>query len=133
MNTRAHASLHLPLLIAGVAAMLLGAVATTPLTVSIQSAAEGLKNFIAPGDSRVELLPPVAEPPEKPALDTRAKARCEECGVIESTWEPEARSEKTKIYETVVRLQDGSTLVINDVNPATRRPGERVKLIRGTE
>jgi hypothetical protein len=154
MNTRISKSLHLPLLIAGIAAILFGAVANSPLMASIQTSVESLKNFAAPGELPGEPLTPVIEASAPEVRDTRDNARCAECGVIESTREIDVRSEQTgadarggtaernqgemdkvpaKIYETVVRLQNGSMLVINDVSPASWRPGERVKLIGGIE
>lgn len=154
MNTLVSKTLHLPLLIAGIAAILFAAVANSPLMASIQTSVESLKNFAAPSELPGEPASPAIEAPAQEARDTRANARCAECGVIESTREIDARSENTgadargrtaagkqgemdkvpaKIYETVVRLQNGSMLVINDVSPASWRPGERVKLIGGME
>ena len=139
MNALASKSLQLPLLIAGLAAILSGAVAFPLLTASSQASDEGSEHRGAPGEWP-EVPPPTAiEAPAQRLRTTRARARCAECGVIESTREIETRNETTeagapgRIYETVVRLQDGSMHVINDVNPGIWRPGERVKLIAGMQ
>ena len=137
MNALASKSLQLLLLIAGLAAVLCGAVAFSPLTASSQASVESSKHTGAPGEWPEAPPPPAIE--AQALRSTRAKARCAECGVIESTREIETRNETTqagapdRIYETVVRLQDGSMHVINDVNPGIWRPGERVKLIAGMQ
>ena len=152
MNALASKSLQLPLLIAGLAAILCSAVAYSPLMASIQAPVESAKPSVAPSE-RHEVPPPSAiEVPAKALRTTRARARCAECGVIQLTREIDTRNEKTgagaagrtsaggeaeemptRIYETVVRLQDGSIHVINDANPERWRPGERVTLIDGTQ
>ena len=150
MNALASKSLQLPLLIAGLAAILCSALAFSPLMAFIQVPVESFKRSVAPSE-RPE-VPSAIEAPAQGLRTTRAKARCAECGVIESTREIETRNEETgagapnrtpaggeaekmptRIYETVVRLQDGSLHVINDVNPERWRPGERVTLIDGTQ
>ncbi len=139
MNALASKSLQLPLLIAGLAAVLCGAVAFSPLTASSQAPVESSKHGGAPGEWPEVPPPSAVEAPAQALRTTRAKARCAECGVIESTREIETRNETTeagapgRIYEAVVRLQDGSTHVINDVNPGRWRTGERVKLIAGMQ
>ena len=59
------------------------------------------------------------------------KARCDECGVIESTREVAAVGKSPAIYEITVRLGDGLTHVLSDASQANWRPGERIKLIGG--
>jgi hypothetical protein len=146
MNTLADKFLNLPWLIAGIAAILLGLAAISALTASVGVPAESIGNIDAVGES-----------PEAPApgmREARARVKCDECGVIVSTREIETHSARTgsdvrpatvaavpgdtriqptKIYITVVRFQNGSTLVLNDVNPARWRLGERVKVIGGAE
>ncbi len=139
MNALASKSLQLPLLIAGLAAILCGAIAFSPLTASTQASVESSEHRGAPGAWPAVQPPSAVEAPAQALRTTRAKARCAECGVIESTREIETRNETAqasapgRIYETVVRLQDGSMHVINDVNPGIWRPGERVKLIAGVQ
>ena len=142
MNTQANKPLHLPLLFGGIAAILVSSIAIGSLTIS----APGFNGVSAP-----------AEPPERAAAPVVAAPgarayRCAECGVIASIRKIEAPDEKTgvnasgrsaaggeiegkpgRIYEINIRLQDGSMRVINDVNPATWRPGERVTLIGGMQ
>ncbi len=152
MKALASKSLRLPLWIAGLVAILCSAVAFSPLSASIQAPVESFKHGVAPG-AWPEVPPPSAtEAPAKALRAARGKARCAECGVIQSTREIDTRNEKTdagaagrtssggepermptRIYETVVRLQDGSIHVISDANPERWRPGERVTLIGGMQ
>ncbi len=46
--------------------------------------------------------------------------------------EIEKRAKSTKSYEIIVRLDDGSSRVINETNPPMWRPGDRVKVNNGT-
>jgi len=46
--------------------------------------------------------------------------------------EIEKRAKSTKSYAITVRLDDGSSRVINETNPPTWRPGDQVKVINGT-
>ena len=46
--------------------------------------------------------------------------------------EIEKRAKSTKSYAITVRLDDGSSRVINESNPPTWRPGDRVKVADGT-
>jgi len=57
------------------------------------------------------------------ASEPRSKARCKYCGIIEST------RQVGGIHEVTVRLQDRTTQVFSDANPANWRPGERIILI----
>ncbi len=152
MNALASKSLQVPLLIAGLAAILCSAVAYSPLMASIQSPAESFKHGLAPSEGAEAPPPSAIEAPAKALRTTRSKARCAECGVIESTREIVTHNEETdagavgrtsaggqagkmptRFYETVVRLQDGSMHVINDANPERWRLGERVTLIGGMQ
>lgn len=45
--------------------------------------------------------------------------------------EVEKRVKATKSYEITVRLDDGSTRVINEANPPTWRSGDRVRIVDG--
>jgi outer membrane lipoprotein SlyB len=46
--------------------------------------------------------------------------------------EIEKRAKSTKSYAITVRLDDGSSRVINETSPPTWRPGDQVKLTNGT-
>lgn len=46
--------------------------------------------------------------------------------------EIEKRTKSTKSYAITVRLDDGSSRVINETNPPTWRPGDQVKVNNGT-
>jgi outer membrane lipoprotein SlyB len=46
--------------------------------------------------------------------------------------EIEKRVKSTKNYAITVRLDDGSSRVINETNPPAWRPGDQVRLINGT-
>lgn len=144
MNTQATKPLHLPLLVGGIAAILVSSIAIGSLAIS----APGFNGVYAPDEpAEAAAAPPIAAP------GARAY-RCAECGVIESTREIEAPDEKTGVnvpariaagnrgetegkpvrnYEITIRLRDGSMRVITDANPARWRPGERVKLIGGMD
>jgi hypothetical protein len=81
----------------------------------------------------------------------RRKARCKECGRIESIRRTDEHgkivphngsarsaaekknrtSEKSTLSEITVRLEDGSSRVMTDADPGRWRLGERVKVIDG--
>jgi outer membrane lipoprotein SlyB len=46
--------------------------------------------------------------------------------------EIEKRAKSTKSYAITIRLDDGSSRVINETNPPTWRPGDRVEVADGT-
>jgi hypothetical protein len=104
--------------------------------------------------SSVESAQPVAamDAETLPAKETaRRKKRCDECGLIESIRETEGHGEaihsaaaggpaaenrsrapvKSAGREITVRLEDGSSRVIVDMNPGKWRRGERVIIIGG--
>jgi hypothetical protein len=135
MNTPANKPLHLPLLVAGIAAVLVSGIAIASLAISGQ----GLNGRIAPD------APAVAAPGAQ-------SYRCAGCGVIESTREIEAPADKhgadasgqlavcnpgeirrhaPRQREITVRLQDGSMRVITDAKPAQWKRGEAVTIIAG--
>ena len=64
-------------------------------------------------------------PATSPGSETRSKARCKFCGIIEST------RQVGGVHEVTVRLSDRTTHVFSDSNPANWRPGERIILIGG--
>jgi hypothetical protein len=144
MNTQANKLLHLPLLVGGIAAILVSGIAIGSLAIS----AQGFNGTLASAAP-----PEVAAAPAISASGARAY-RCAECGVVESTREIEAPDEKTggntsgrnaagsrgaieakpvRNYEITIRLRDGSRRVITDAHPARWRHGERVQVIAGAD
>ena len=140
MNTLANKVLHLPLLVGGIAAILVSGIAIGSLTISAQD----LNAIRAPAK------PPAAEAAPAIAAPGARAYRCAECGVIESTREIEAPDEKTGVnasgriaagggigrkpvrsHEITIRLRDGSVRVITDAKPARWRRGEQVSIIAG--
>ena len=106
----------MPLLIAALAAGLLGAVALV-----------GMASLVvrppAPGVS-------AAPRPAAPAA-ARAKKKCPECGFVQSVRRIKAHGDTPETYEITVRLRDGSTHVHTDATPANWRRGERIVVIAG--
>jgi hypothetical protein len=144
MNTQANKPLHLPLLVGGIAAILVSGIAIGSLAIS----AQGFNGIVAPAEPTEGAAAPAIAAP-----DARAY-RCAECGMIESTREIDAPDEKTGVsasgriaagnrgaieakpvrnYEITIRLRDGSMRVITDANPARWRHGERVTIIAGAD
>jgi hypothetical protein len=113
MRTQADRVPSLPLLIAGIVAILLG----------------------TSGFAAVTAWMPASTPPEG---DTRPTVKCAGCGVIASMRESQQpatgidfRGESTRSYEVTVRMNDGSSHVFMDAKPANWRPGQRVILVEG--
>ena len=143
MNTRTYKRMHLRLLVAGIAGVLVSGIAIASLAIS----SRGLPNALAPDESRVAVAAPAVAGPGARGY------RCKECGVIESARKIEIPHELIQAhapgrlaagnrgeidgergrYAITIRLQDGSTRVITDAHPAKWRPGERVSLIGGME
>ncbi len=109
-----------PLWIVTTAATLLGAAGFAVLiSTSLAGASRSARPILS-----VEVE---ARPAERLA---RRTPRCAECGLIESisaSGSPAGSAGR----EITVRLQDGSSRVIVDPNPATWRRGERVVVIDG--
>ena len=112
MKTLAHRSPYLPLLITGIAVILLSTAGIARVL------GWGLNSTDDSGDTLA--LDQTAPVPT--ASEARAGPRCPECGVIVSARE----------NEIIVRMADGSSRVIDDSNPARWRTGERVIIIDGT-
>jgi len=140
MNTRANKPLHLPLLVAGIAAILVSGIALASLAISGQGFT-----------GRTASAEPAAAAPAVAASGARSY-RCAECGVIESTREIEASADKHGVnasgrlavcnksglgrnaarkHEITVRLPDGSMRVITDAKSAKWKHGEAVTIIAG--
>ena len=124
VNTQREKSLHPSLLLGGIAAILLCGIATSTLMLhsseadTIATAAEEQKENLNSG--------------------IHSGRSCPECGVIQSAREIEVPGAAAgtltppRGYEITVRLQDGSTQVITDPNPARWKSGERVSIIAGS-
>lgn len=151
MKMQANEARYLPLLIGGVAVILLGSsgivavMAWTPASTDVAGAVLAL-------DEKSPMPParPVSAqaqiPPAQAEGDARVRVKCPECGVVASTREieqlgaaggatrsgqNEISGRSTKSYEITVRMNDGSSRMFMDANPANWRPGERVILIEG--
>ena len=140
MNTQANKHLHRPLLVGGIAAILVSGIAIGALAIS----AKGSNSTRAPSE-------PPAAAHASAQLGTGAY-KCAHCGVIESTQEIEAPWDRTAVdasgrlmlctrvgdgrkpvrgREITIRLRDGSMRVIKDAKPAKWRHGEQVTIIAG--
>lgn len=79
-------------------------------------------------------VPPIGDSavsPFKDEIATTLKARCGECGIVESSRRIESRGQIPVAYEITVRLSDHSTRIFRQLDPAAWRPGERIILIGG--
>jgi hypothetical protein len=144
MNMQTNKPLHLPLLVGGIAAILVSGIAIASLTISTR----GSNGVVAPTKAAEAVVVPALAAPV-----TRSYW-CSECGVIESAREIEVADEKTgakssgpmpagnrggiaarpfRNYEITVRMQNGSMRVIKDPKPARWRQGERVTVIAGVD
>jgi hypothetical protein len=141
MNMQTNKPLHLPLLVGGIAAILVSGIAIASLTISTR----GSNGVVAPTKAAEAVVVPALAAPV-----TRSYW-CSECGVIESAREIEVAGEKTaaksppagnrggiaarpfRNYEITVRMQNGSMRVIKDPKPARWRQGERVTVIAGVD
>ena len=115
---------RLPLLIAGIAAILFSTAAatSTPLL-------EWLHHHPSAGAGTAAQA---SDRPFPSTIEPRAAARCTECGVVESTRRVAQGGNLPALHEITVRLRDGSIRVSSQVNPAQWRVGERIILIDGT-
>ena len=116
--------LLLPLLGAGFAFLVVIAIAvgTAPLAGWFQTS----DREVAGGTGGTEQQKETEDSPAtSPVTETRSKARCKVCGIIEST------RQVGGVHEVTVRLSDRTTHVFSDSNPANWRPGERIILIGG--
>ena len=124
--------MHMPLLIAGISAILFStvAMAIVPIMGWLQGSLEGFNGSSTQAQMRAAsaAILPVAP---SPAGKVRVRARCDECGVIESTRRVDTVGNSPAIYEITVRLGNGSKRVLSDASPANWRPGERTILIDG--
>ena len=132
MNMQISKSRLAPYLFAGIAAVLLSSVAMAivPVTGWFKASREGADGISTPEQPADTLALPAAATPPGTGV-SRSKARCEECGVIESTRRVDPAGSSPAVYEITVRLANGSTRVLSDVSPANWRPGERTIFIDG--
>ena len=123
MNIPFNKSTPLPLLIAGVVAILFSTAAATsaPLLDWLH------KSSATASDNDAQVA--VSGLPD--AGELRPAAKCAECGVVESTRRVAQGGNLPALHEITVRLRDGSIRVSSQVNPAHWRIGERIILIEG--
>ena len=127
MHTPITKSSRIPLLIAGIAAILFSTAAATsaPLRAWINnSPATATAATEAAAQAQLDDLPDPIEP--------RSRTKCPECGVVESMRSVAQGGNLPALHEITVRLRDGSIRVSSQVNPAQWRVGERIILIDGT-
>ena len=124
MNMPFTKSTPLPLLVAGVAAIMFSTAAATsaPLLDWLH------KSSAAAPDNDPQAA--VSGLPD--AGELRPAAKCTECGVVESTRRVAQDGDLPTLHEITVRLRDGSIRVSRQVSPAQWRIGERIILIDGT-
>jgi hypothetical protein len=134
-----------PLMIAGVAVIFFSTAGIAAIK-GWRSAADGVGKSGVSQDS-AEVRAPTAQS----QLRTKARrlGRCAECGLVVSMGEVNSKDVNTADvskranrgeqssnmatkHETVVRMTDGSSRVINGMSPASWRVGERVIVIAGT-
>jgi hypothetical protein len=130
MNTPIRKSIRVPLLIGGIAALLFSTVAITSVPVMgwFHNSLEGIDGASAQEQGSETLAPalPVAR-----SDAAKARASCDECGVIASMRQVAALENAPEFYEMTVRFRDGSTRVFSDASPTNWRPGARIVLIDG--
>lgn len=155
MKTQANRSPYLPPLIVGIAVILFSTAGIARMMGWGPNATDDSGDILELDILPVARAQPVAvraqTGPGEAAGNARAKGRCAECGVIVSVREIDARDEgagpgatsgavagnqdelpvTSRHYAITVRLADGSSRVINDANPASWRPGERLIVIDG--
>jgi hypothetical protein len=130
MNMQTRKSTHVPLVIAGIAALLFSTVAMTSVPVIgwFQSSLQGFDEISAQEQASETLA---AALPVAPSEAAKSRANCDECGVIASMRQVAALENAPEFYEMTVRLRDGSTRVFRDASPTNWRPGARLVLIDG--
>jgi hypothetical protein len=135
MNIQINPTLKMPLLVAGIAAVLFSLASVAGMAVSAKSF-QGMFASADPSDASS------GEAVRTPA--TRAY-RCNGCGVVESIRSLAPKDDQfaaaapgrpgangpTRDYAITIRMQDGTMRVITDANPAKWKNGERVQIIAG--
>ena len=123
MHTPITKSTRIPLLIAGIAAILFSTAAATsaPLLAWINNSPATAE---ASAPAQMDALPDPIEP--------RSRTKCPECGVVESMRRVAVEGNSPALYEITVRLRDGSTRVTHHTSPAQWRLGEHLILIDGS-
>jgi hypothetical protein len=126
--------MRVPLLIFGVTAVLFSTVAIT--NVPVNGWFRGTPKVM--DSNSAEDPSPESSAAERSIVPTGAgeihlKSRCGNCGVVESTRRLAAVGALPAIYETRIRLGDGSTFVLSDAAPVNMHPGERIRIIGGND
>ena len=68
---------------------------------------------------------------ERYADNTPDRARCRECGVIESVREVERPAKSSRSYEITIRFYDGSRRLMHEARAPEWRTGDRVRVVNG--
>ena len=156
MSTQANEAPYLSILIGGVVAILLGTSGIAAVMAWTPTSTDVAGVVFAPDELATPPARPVGAqvrlPPALAENDARVSVKCAECGVVASTREieqpgagidPGAAGEvtrggryeipgkSTKRFEVTVRMNDGSSRVFLDPNPADWPLGERVILVEG--
>ena len=128
INTPTLKTEHVPILIAGVAALLFSGVAMSGVAILqwLHGSSEPIGEVFVQGEFREASATSGALPGNGQAS---SKPRCEECGVIDSNRRIAATDNAPVSYEITLRMSDGSMRVLHDARPASLRPGERITLI----
>ena len=124
----------MPLLMTGIAAILLGALAMTivPIAAWPHGSSDFLDGISAPAQAS-ETSAATLTVAQSGDGQARVKSKCDECGVIQSMRRVAAVGNSPATYEITVRLRDGTTRVNSDASPANWCPGERMILIGGAD
>lgn len=142
MKTPTNEARYLPLLIGGVAIILLSTAGIAAVMSWMPGAADE-ENVVFALD-RIPTSPatPVAAQAQTPSAraegDAHLTVKCAECGVIASSREIEpfvvarvVAGKTTRSHEVTVHMKNGSSRVFMDATTANWRPGERVTFIEG--
>jgi hypothetical protein len=160
MTTPTKETPHLRLVIMGIPAIFIGTSgfatmkAWMPTATHAARGAASVEKLKAPTATSVAVAAPT--PPVRAERRQRARhvrAKCAECGTVDSTRQIEKVSTETdtgivgwatwrgrsetaeqsaKSYEVTIRMNDGSSRVLTDTSAANWQPGKRVVLIGGT-
>ncbi len=124
---------HVPVVVAGMAAIVFSTVALTNVPLGwLYGSAQGIDRISA----QEKLRPTSMALPSNGLSDAgriRIKASCDECGVVDSmrrVVSAESLGNAASFYELTVRMRDGSTRLVS-ANRANWRRGERITLIGG--
>jgi homospermidine synthase len=101
------------------------AVANVPVRVWLDGAPQHGQRLTA------EPVPETAASLDQDAGNTRVRARCPTCGVVQAIRRIDAAGDTPESYEFTVRLRDGSIHLSRDASQAKWRAGDNIMLIGG--